>query len=291
MKTLPLIAFVCSIIIPFSVQAQSANTGGSTSIRHGEVENIGNRNVSGKIYGILPNLVSQEEETTLGQQMATEFEKTIDLLKDPAITEYIDRLGQNLVRHSDAKVAFNIKVVDTDAADLLALPGGFLYVNKGLILEAESESELAGAMAHGIAHICARHATELQSKKNYLQLSNSTIPGGEPLSIHYSYSSAGMGLELLGIIREFEMEADQLGIQYLWNTGYDPNSFVSLLEKVQVRGKSNPARSAGGLSTYPSTADRIAKCLEEQRALPKKDIYIKSSSEFDRIKARLLAQR
>jgi predicted Zn-dependent protease len=196
-----------------------------------------------------------------------------------------------LVKHSDAKIPFHIKVVDANAADVLALPGGFLYVNKGLILEADSESELAGGMAHGIAHVCARHATRLQSKQQYLQLSNSTVSSGEPLSIHYSYSSRGIGLELVAITRKFEMEADQLGIQYLWNTGYDPNAFVSFLEKEQVREKSSPGRSAGWFRTYPSAAERIAQCLEEERALPKKDLYITSSPEFNRVKARLLAAR
>jgi predicted Zn-dependent protease len=290
-------ALVCTLMIALSVQAQSAGSfdTDSSNRRHGDVQNIGNRNVAGRIFGILPNVVPLEKETVLGRQMATEFEQTVKLLEDPVITEYIDRLGQNLVKHSDAKIPFHIKVVDANAADVLALPGGFLYVNKGLILEADSESELAGGMAHGIAHVCARHATQLQSKGQYLHLSNPTVSAGEPLSqtvIHYSYNSGqGIGLELVAISREFEMEADQLGIQYLWNTGYNPNAFVSLLEKMQVKEKSNPARSAALSRTYPSTADRIAQCLEEERALPKKDLYITSSPEFDRVKARLLADR
>jgi len=293
MKNLPLIAFVCSIMIPFSVQGQSANLG-SSGLRHGDVQNIGTRTVSGRIFGVLPNRVSLEEERVLGQQMATKFEQTSKLLKDPVITEYINRLGQNLVRHSDAKVPFRIKVVDADAADVLALPGGFLYVSKGLILEAESEAELAGAMAHAIAHVCARHATELQSKMEYLQLSPSTLSAGAPLSlpaINHSFDS-GLGIkpELVGMARNCERDADQLGIQYLWNTGYDPNAVASLLEKMQVREKTNSGRSAAFLRAYPS-AERIPQCLEEQRALPKKDFYLTSSLEFSRVKARMLAER
>jgi predicted Zn-dependent protease len=293
MKNLPLIAFVCSIMIPFSVQGQSANLG-SSGLRHGDVQNIGTRTVSGRIFGVLPNRVSLEEERVLGQQMATKFEQTSKLLKDPVITEYINRLGQNLVRHSDAKVPFRVKVVDADAADVLALPGGFLYVSKGLILEAESEAELAGAMAHAIAHVCARHATELQSKMEYLQLSTSTLSAGAPLSlpaINHSFDS-GLGIkpELVGMARNCERDADQLGIQYLWNTGYDPNAVASLLEKMQVREKTNSGRSAAFLRAYPS-ADRIPQCMEEQRALPKKDFYLTSSLEFSRVKARMLAER
>ena len=228
----------------------------------------------------------------LGQQMAIEFEHTIKLLKDPAITEYTDHLGQNLVRHSDAKVPFHIKVIDADDADAFALPGGFLYVNKGLILEAESESELAGVMAHAIAHVCARHATRLRSVKQYLQIADSpAIPAGSHSAQTGipNNSSLGHDLGLLGINRECEMEADQLGIQYLWNADYNPNALVFFLQRMQAKEKSNSGRAF--FCTHPSTPDRIAQCMEEQRALPKKDLYITSSPEFDRVKARLLADK
>jgi beta-barrel assembly-enhancing protease len=295
-------AFVCCIVVPPSAQAQSAGSNtvtpgsidtGSTIRRHGDVQNIGNRNITRRIWGVLPNLVTSEKEITLGQQMATELEQTVKLIKDPVITEYIDRLGQDLIRHSDAKVPFHIKVVDSDDADVSALPGGFLYVNKGLIVEAESESELAGVMAHAIAHVCARHATRLQSMKQYLHIATPPVSAVSPASQTATQNNVSLGidLELLGINREFEKEADQLGIQYLWNTGYDPNAFLSFLEKMQAKEKSNSGRSAGFFRAHPSTADRIAQCLEEQRALPKKDSYITNSPEFDRVKARMLADR
>ncbi len=293
-------AVVCCIMIPLSAQAQSAESvavpagsgdTGSTTRRHGDVQNIGNRNVTGRIRGILPNMVSLEQEIAQGQQLATEFEKTVKLLEDPVITEYIDRLGQNLVSHSDAKVPFHINVVDTDEANTFVFRGGFLYVNKGLILEAESESELAAVMAHAIAHVCARHATRLQSTKLYLEIATPPISAGGPASktAIQNSTSLGINLELLGITREFELEADQLGIQYLWNTGYDPNALLSYLEKMQAREKDRPERSAEFFRTRPAPAARIAQCLEEQKALPEKDSYITSSSEFDRVKARLHA--
>jgi predicted Zn-dependent protease len=296
-------ALACSIIIPPSAQAQSpepiAPTAGSTDtgktkLRHGDVQNIGNRDVSGRIYGVLPNEFSLEKEIALGLQMATEFEQTVQLVEDSVITEYIARLGQNLVRHSDSKIPFHIKVLNAIDANAFGLPGGFLYVNNGLILEAESESELAGVMAHAIAHVCARHATRLLSMKQYLQIAASPAipPVGAPTQAAIqSKLGLGIDLELLGKNREFEMEADQLGIQYLWNTGYDPNAFVTFLEKMQVREKGNPGRPAAFFRTHPSTADRIAQCQEEQRALPKKDLYITGSPEFDRVKTRLLAAR
>lgn len=260
--------------------------------RHGDVENIGNRSVSGKIFGILPNFVSLEKEIQLGQQVAAEFEQTARLVEDPVISEYIDRLGQNIVKHSDAKVPFHIKVVDTDEVNAFAFPGGYFYINKGLILAAENEAELAGVMAHEISHVTARHATERMSKGQYLQLAAlpALFVGGYWAQMGIQNAlGLGINLELMGITRESEREADQLGIQYLWNTGYDPNAFVSFFEKMQAQEESKPGRLAGWFRTHPSTDDRIVAALDEQRHLPEKDSYIVNSSEFERIKARLLS--
>jgi beta-barrel assembly-enhancing protease len=269
-----------------------ANAPGYAERRHSDVENIGNRSVSGKIFGILPNFVSFEKEIALGAQISQEFEQTARMVEDPVVSEYVDRLGQNLVKHSDAKVPFHIKVVDTDEVNAFAFPGGFFYVNKGLILAADNEAELAGVMAHEISHVCARHATERMSKAQYLQFA--AIPalfiGGywAQLAIRQALG-LGINLELLGVTRESERDADQLGIQYLWNTGYDPNAIVSFFEKLQQQEKSKPGKLAGFFRTHPFTTDRIAASMDEQRYLPEKDSYIVNSSEFDRVKSRLLA--
>jgi predicted Zn-dependent protease len=263
-----------------------------TDRRHGDVENIGNRNITGKIWGFLPNFISLEKEIAIGAQVAQQFEQTARLIEDPVITEYVDRVGQNIVKHSDAKVPFHIKVVDTDEVNAFAFPGGYFYVNKGLILAAENEAELAGVMAHEISHVTARHATERLSKAQYLQFA--AIPalfvGGywTQMAIQNGLG-LGINLELLGITRDSEREADQLGIQYLWNSGYDPNGFVTFFEKLQEQEKSKPGRLAGFFRTHPYTEDRIAASLDEERYLPEKDNYIVNTSEFDRVKARLLA--
>ncbi len=260
--------------------------------KHGDVENIGNRNISGKVWGILPNFVSLEKEIAIGAQVAQQFEQTARLIEDPVIAEYVDRVGQNLVKHSDAKVPFHIKVVDTDEVNAFAFPGGYFYVNKGLILAAENESELAGVMAHEISHVAARHATERLSKAQYLQFA--AIPalfiGGywTQMAIQNGLG-LGINLELLGITRESEREADQLGIQYLWNSGYDPNGFVTFFEKLQEQEKSKPGRLAGFFRTHPYTETRIAASMDEQRFLPEKDNYIVNTSEFERVKSRLQA--
>jgi predicted Zn-dependent protease len=258
--------------------------------KHGDVENIGNRNVSGRIFGIFPNWVSLEKEVQLGAEIAGEFEQTARLVEDPVVNEYVDRVGQNLVKHSDAKVLFHIKVVDTDEVNAFAFPGGYFYVNKGLILAANNEAELAGVMAHEISHVTARHATQRMSKAQYLQLFSipALFVGGYWAQMGIQNAlGLGINLELMGVTRESEREADQLGIQYLWNTGYDPNAFVSFFEKLQEEEKSKPGRLAGWFRTHPSTDDRICASLDEQRYLPEKDYYIVDTSEFDRVKARL----
>jgi beta-barrel assembly-enhancing protease len=258
--------------------------------KHEDVQDIGNRGVSGRVYKVFPNMVTLEKEIALGNQVAGEFEQTAKMMDDPVVCEYIDRIGQNIVKHSDAKVPFHIKVVDTDEVNAFAFPGGFFYVNKGLILSAENESELAGVMAHEISHVTARHATMRMSKAQYLQL------GTMPLAFFGGYWTQmaiqnvlglGINLEMLGVTRESEREADQLGIQYLWNTGYDPNSFVSFFEKLLAEEKSKPGRFAGWFRTHPSTDNRIVASLKEQRFLPEKDNYIVDTSEFNRVKARL----
>ncbi len=260
--------------------------------RHGDIQNIGNRNVAGHIFGILPNWISLDKEIAIGQQVAQQFEQTARLIDDPVVSDYVDRVGQNIVKHSDAKVPFHIKVVDTDEVNAFAFPGGFFYVNKGLILAADNEAELAGVMAHEISHVCARHATARMSKAQYIQLA--AIPalfiGGywTQMAIQNGLG-LGINLELLGITRESEKEADQLGIQYLWNTGYDPNAFVSFFEKLVEQEKSKPGKLAGWFRTHPSTVDRIAASMDEERYLPEKDNYMINTSEFDRVKARLQA--
>lgn len=260
--------------------------------RHGDVENIGNRDINGRVAWIFPNFVSLEKEIQIGQQYAQYFEQTARLVEDPVVSEYVDRLGQSLVKHSDAKVPFVIKVLDTDEVNAFALPGGYFYVNKGLILEADNEAELAGVMAHEIAHVAARHATERMTKSQLLQFA--ALPAlfvGGYWTQMAMYNGLGMGLSLavLGITRKSEEEADQLGTQYLWNTGYDPNGFITFFEKLQAREKEKPGKFASFFRTHPPVEDRIVKVQEEIGYLPEKDEYIVSTSEFDRVKARLIA--
>lgn len=260
--------------------------------KHGDVENIGNRDINGRIALIFPNFVSLEKEIQIGAEYAQFFEQTARLVEDPVVVDYVDRVGQEIVKHSDAKVPFVIKVVDTDEVNAFALPGGYFYVNKGLILEAEHESELAGVMAHEIAHVTARHATERMTKSQLMRFAAlpALFVGGYWTQVAM-YQGLGMGLSLavLGITRQSEAEADQLGTQYLWNTGYDPEGFISFFEKLQAREKEKPGKFASFWRTHPPVENRIEAVREEISYLPVKDEYVVSTSEFQRVKERLIA--
>ncbi|MDA2927591.1 M48 family metallopeptidase [Acidobacteria bacterium AH-259-G07] len=265
--------------------------GVSAGRKHKDVENIGNRKINGRIAGLFPNFVSLEKEIQLGGQFAQFFEETARLVEDPVVLEYIDRLGQKIVKHSDSKVPFVIKVIDTDEVNAFALPGGYLYVNKGLIVAAENEAELAGVLAHEIAHVAARHATERMSKGQLLQFA--AIPAlfvGGGLAGYGIQNGLGLGLNLavLGITRKSEAEADQLGTQYLWNTGYDPQGFITFFEKLQAKEKDKPGKFTSFWRTHPTTESRIEEVQEEISLLPPKEEYVVNGSEFERVKARLV---
>jgi predicted Zn-dependent protease len=226
----------------------------------------------------------------MGKEYAQQVEASSKLITDPVITEYVNRIGQNLVRNSDAQVPFTIKVIDSDEVNAFALPGGFFYVNSGLLLAADEEAELAGVMAHEIAHVAARHATRQMTRAQWANIG--TIPlifvGG---GIGYAVRSAvGLGLPLtfLSFSRGFESEADYLGLQYMYKAGYDPNAFVQFFEKLQAREKKKPGTLAKAFSTHPPTPDRIAHSQDEiMRILPARPQYIITTSEFDTVKARL----
>jgi beta-barrel assembly-enhancing protease len=252
-----------------------------------DVDAIGNRKV-----GHGPELYSLEHDIAIGKQLSQEVEKSAKFIDDPVVTEYVNRVGQNLVRNSDAKVPFTIKVIDSDVVNAFALPGGFFYVNSGLILHADEESELAGVMAHEIAHVCARHGTRQESKSTIVQLASI------PAMIFIPYSWAGYAiyqgmnfaipLTFLKFSRADEAEADYLGLQYMYKAGYDPNSFVSFFEKVQADEKKQPGTIPKVFSTHPPTPDRIEAIQKEiATILPARDQYIVTTSEFDTVKARL----
>ena len=252
-----------------------------------DVDAIGNRKVGGRGMG---NWYSLETEIRMGKQYAMQVEQGVKLVQDPVVNEYVNRIGQNLVRNSDAQVPFTIKVIDSDEVNAFALPGGFFYVNSGLILAADEEAEMAGVMAHEIAHVAARHGTRQMTRAQWANIG--TIPlifigGGIGYGI---YEAAGLGLPLtfMKFQRNFEAEADYLGLQYMYKTGYDPQAFISFFEKVQAKEKKKPGTLAKAFASHPQTPDRIEKSQQEiATILPARAQYVVSTSEFDDVKARL----
>ena len=252
-----------------------------------DVSAVGNRDIGGRGMG---NWYSTDTEIKMGKSYASEIEKSTKFITDSVVDEYVNRIGQNIVKNSDCKVPFTIKVIDSDEINAMALPGGFFYVNSGLILNADEEAELAGVMAHEVAHVCAHHAVREQTRLNYAQLG--TIPlifiGGWTGYGIYEAASIGVPITFMHFSREFEAQADYLGVQYMYKAGYDPQAFISFFEKIQALEKRKPGAVAKVFADHPQTPDRIVHSQEEiARILPAKDEYTVTTSEFEDVKARL----
>jgi predicted Zn-dependent protease len=250
-------------------------------------DEIGNRDVGKGV-----NFYSIEKEIALGKGLAQQVEREAKIVDDPVIAEYVNRLGQNLVRNSDAKVPFTIKVIDTEEVNAFALPGGFFFVNSGLILKADSEAELAGVMAHEIAHVAARHGTRQATRGEIAQLA--TIPlifmgGWTGYGIRQA-ASVAIPVGFLSFSRGFESEADLLGLEYMYKSGYDPGAFVDFFEKIQSLEKKKPGTMAKVFSTHPMTEDRITTAQKNiQEYLKERPEYVVTTSEFNDVKTRLMA--
>ena len=253
-----------------------------------DVSAVGNRDIGGRGIG---NWYSVDSEIKMGKMYAEEIEKSTKFITDPVVLEYVNRIGQNIVKNSDCKVPFTIKIIDSDVINAMALPGGFFYVNSGLILNADEEAELAGVMAHETAHVCAHHAVREQTRMNIAQLSMVPVEifvGGWTGYGIYEAASLAIPVTFLHFSREFEAQADYLGVQYMYRAGYDPQAFISFFEKVQALEKRKPGMVEKAFADHPQTPDRILHSQEEiARILPPRDEYTVTTSEFDDIKARL----
>ena len=279
--------------VALAAPADEPSTSRPSKLKHdggiNDLDAIGNRNVGcGRGVG---NWYSVEGQINMGRQYAEQVDSNSKLIKDPVITEYVNRVGQNLVRNSDSKVPFTIKVIDSDAINAFALPGGFFYVNTGLILAADNESELAGVMAHEIAHVAACHIAREQTRGTLAQLATIPLiimtPGLGGLA---AQEAAGLALPVtfLKFSRGFEAEADYLGVQYMYKSGYDPQSFTAFFEKIEAQEKKKPGTLSKAFDTHPQTPDRVEKSQEEiQNLLPPQASYKVDTSEFQEVKSRL----
>ncbi len=237
------------------------------------------------------NFYSLDREVALGRQYAAEVDRSSKFVNDPVITEFVNRISQNIVLHSDAKLPFTIKVIDSSDVNAFALPGGFLYVNRGLLEAADNEAEVAGVLAHEIAHVTARHGIEQMSKGELINYAS--IPliflGGMGGYIIQQVASIAVPLTFLKFSRGAEKEADRLGAQYMWASGYDPQAMVSFFEKLQSKEKGKPGTLSKAFSTHPLTGDRIKEVNSLISLFPDRNEYQISSSEFSGVKSRLIA--
>jgi beta-barrel assembly-enhancing protease len=250
---------------------------------------IGKRNIN---KGIIAHMSGGlDKEVALGRQLSAEVDREAKFIDDPVITEYVNRVGQNIVLHSDAKVPFTIKVIDSDEVNAFALPGGFFYVNKGLILAADNEAEMAGVMAHEIGHVAARHAMENQTKgmlANIGLMAGSIFLGGLGGLLINEGAQFGALLGFMKFSRSAESEADMLGVEYLWAAGYDPNAMSTMFEKLAAQNKKKPGTFSKLFETHPQSVDRMEATRALVARFPEKEEYVENTSEFQRVKARLL---
>jgi predicted Zn-dependent protease len=252
-----------------------------------DVNAVGTRDIGGRGLG---NWYSTETEIGMGKQYSMQLQKSVKFVDDPVVVEYVNRIAQNLVKNSDAKVPFTIKVIDSDEVNAMALPGGFMFVNSGLILTADDEAEMAGVIAHEISHVAAHHAVREQTRMNYAQLG--TIPlifiGGWTGYGIYEAAQIGIPITFLTFSRSFEAQADFLGVQYMYRAGYDPQAFVTIFEKLENLEKTKPHLISKAFASHPQTPDRIEATQKEiATLLPPREEYVVTTSEFDDVKARL----
>lgn len=226
--------------------------------------------------------MSIEDEIRLGRQLSRQFEMGVILDQDPATLSLVERIGQIIARNSDVHIPITLRVVENEQPNVLSLPGGYVYVTKGLIRMSGSEAELAFALAHGIAHVAARHAVErggAQSTSSFLPLPVSIFTGG------ILAPSTPTLLSSVGFSKASVEEADFLGLQYLHKAGYDPQAAATLLEQIEARS-SIAGASSNVLQTHPSLSERIRKMEESQRVLPSRDSHILTTQEFDSVHSR-----
>jgi len=275
---------VVSAILTLTLAATVSHAGDK---KKDDPSQIGNRDV-----GKCVNFYSIEKEMALGKQLSEEVMRQAKVNDDPLIAEFVNRIGQNLVRNSDAKVPFTFRVIEGEAPNAFALPGGYIFIYTGLLKMADEEDEFAGAVAHEIAHVAARHMTCQATKgdiANIAMIPVSILLGGWGGVAARQAANIGIPTAFLSFSRKDESEADFLGVQYMYAAGYDPTGAISIFEKLEALERRKPGTIQKIFSTHPMDATRIEKTQEEiQSILPPKPEYVVTTSEYTSIRERLM---
>jgi hypothetical protein len=272
---------------------QTINTNHARERRYGDVEDIGIRKVG----------EGQQKDIRLGEESLQQL-KSLGLMppeiQDKELVDYIQTLANTVAANSDIKVPIKVFLLDSDEINAFALPGGFLFVDRGLIQKADTESELVGVISHELAHVSARHGARLMKKATIAsifyqaaQVAAVIFTGGvASIGMYYAlnYGFFGLGLlldlTLLGVCRDYEMEADQLGAQYAWKSGYDPRGFITFFDK--MASEKGYIKSASFFRTHPAFYERIVSVFSEISYLPAKDELIVDSDDFHANKEKLV---
>jgi Zn-dependent protease with chaperone function len=271
---------------------QEIATGAFNKRRWGDVKDIGFREIA----------AGQQDDIKKGQQAIEELKRSGIVppeLEDKKIQEYVNSVAQRVAQHSDLKVPLHVSVLQSREVNAFALPGGYLFIERGLLEAADDESELAGVIAHEIAHDTARHSNKLMKRATIAgilyqaaQIAAVVLTGGVAgIGMYYAlqYGFYGLGLvldlKLLGVSRDYELEADQLGAQYAWNSGYDPTGFTRFFDKMAT--KEGYVNGVSWFRTHPPFYTRMVETQREILFLPKKERLVVQTAAFEQMKKEL----
>jgi predicted Zn-dependent protease len=235
------------------------------------------------------NFYSIEREIALGKQLSTELERQVKLVDDPILSEYVNRIAQNIVRHSDVTIPVTVRIIESGDLNAFTLPGGHIYVNSAMLKLTESEAELAFVLAHEIGHVAARHATREATRSQLLQI------GQVPLSIFGGLNGAAIRelaepasrLGFLKGARDFESQADRLGVDYLDRSGYDPTASIDMFERIEATERKRSGPLARLYQDHPVTQSRIEATQKHLAEIAgKRDEYLINTSEYEQMRPR-----
>jgi hypothetical protein len=266
---------------------QDLKTGRFRDRRWANVQDIGYRVVA----------EGQKDDIDDGQQAIVQLRREGALppeVENAEVRNYVTKLTEKIASNSDLQIPVKVTVLNSKEINAFALPGGYLFIQRGLLENAENESQVAGVIAHEIAHDTARHAHKLMKKANIANIFLQAVRVAGALAggawyYGLGYGAQGLGLalnlNLLGISREYELEADQLGIQYAWKAGYDPEGFFGFFDK--MASQKGYVRSTSWFRTHPAFYDRMVNIRREATFLPPKEHYIVQTDDFQRMQAAL----